>query len=226
MLYVFDCDGVLIDSEIIAAEVDADAFTKAGFEITPQDIMRRFAGATFVDMHKAIEDEMGRSLPDDFVAKQRAEVDKRLADELDAVPGVHDMLDKLEGQKCICSNSTSARLLMTLEKTQLYTRFAPHIFSAVEVGSSEPKPSPNVYDFAIKQFGVDPSEAVVLEDSAVGVKAARAAGTRVIGFTGGAHTWPGHADDLTEAGAETVIHRFEDYLDTAKALHAWRQDVT
>jgi beta-phosphoglucomutase-like phosphatase (HAD superfamily) len=108
-----------------------------------------------------------------------------------------------------------------LEKTDLYDRFSPYIYSAVEVGSLEPKPAPNVYLHAAAELEIDPREALVLEDSVFGVTAARAAGMRVVGFTGGRHTWPGHADLLTEAGAETVIRRFTDLPAVAEALMAW-----
>ncbi len=106
-------------------------------------------------------------------------------------------------------------------RPRLYDRFKPYIFSAVEVGTREPKPSPNVYQYAIKEFGVAPRDALVLEDSVSGVTAARGAGARVVGFTGGSHTWPGHADLLTEAGAETVINRLADLPRVAEALAAW-----
>ena len=113
------------------------------------------------------------------------------------------------------------RLRISLEKTRLWDRFVPHIYSAVEVGDLQPKPAPNVYRHAMAAFGVDPRDTVVLEDSVFGVAAAKAAGARVIGFTGGAHTWPGHADLLTDAGAETVINRLADLPATAEALLAW-----
>ncbi len=225
VLYLFDCDGVLIESEIIASEVDADLLTAAGYEISAEDVTARFAGMTVAMIVETVEQEMGRKLPADFVRQQREELDKRLAEEVDPMEGVHDMLDELVGDRCVCSNSSGNRLEVTLKKTQLYERFAPHIYSAPEVGTRETKPDPNVYTYAAAQFGVDPADAVVLEDTATGVAAARAAGMRVIGFTGGSHTWPAHADVLTEAGAETVIRRITDYPATAAALHGWRQEA-
>jgi HAD superfamily hydrolase (TIGR01509 family) len=222
MLYVFDCDGVLIDSEIIASAVDSELLVEVGYEITPQEVTRRFAGLTSREIGEAVEAETGRKLPEDFFQRTREEIDRRLALHLKAVPGVQAMLDRLEGQKrCVCSNSTMERLKLSLDKTLLWERFAPHVFSATEVGNFQPKPAPNVYLFAMAQFGADPRETVVLEDSAYGVMAAKAAGARVIGFTGGAHTWPTHADVLTEAGAETVINRLTDLPATAEALLAW-----
>jgi HAD superfamily hydrolase (TIGR01509 family) len=221
MLFIFDCDGVLVDSEIIAAHVDAELFTANGYEITPEQVIERFAGLTAVDIVRQVEDEIGRKLPADFHEQHRMEMDERLEKELRAIAGVQDMLDLIDGPRCIASNSTGDRLRLTLEKTDLYDRFRPFIFSAVEVGDRQPKPAPNVYHHAIKEFGVAPREALVLEDSVFGVKAAKAAGARVVGFTGGAHSWAGHADLLTEAGAETVIRRLTDVPRVAEALMAW-----
>jgi HAD superfamily hydrolase (TIGR01509 family) len=221
MIFIFDCDGVLVDSEILAARVDSELLTKAGYPITPEEVIQRFAGLTAEAFMRIVADEIGHPLPADFHEEQREELDEVLAKELKAVPGVEDMLERIDGPRCIGSNSTGARLKTMLTKTGLYDRFRPYIFSAREVGDKEPKPSPNVYRYAIKEFGVEPREAIVVEDSVFGVKAAKAAGARVVGFTGGAHTWPGHADLLTEAGAETVINRLRDLPAVAEAFVAW-----
>ena len=222
MLYVFDCDGVLVDSESIASSVESASLAEFGYEITPQEVGRRFAGLTSRAIGDVVEAETGRKLPDDFFERNREEIDRRLASEVEAVPGAHEMLDRLAGEQlCVCSNSSTERLRISLERTRLWDRFVPHIYSAVEVGNFQPKPAPNVYRYAITRFGVDPRDTVVLEDSAFGVMAAKAAGARVIGFTGGAHTWPTHADVLTDAGAETVINRLANLPATADALLAW-----
>ncbi|MHA1555238.1 MAG: HAD family hydrolase [Alphaproteobacteria bacterium] len=225
MLYVFDCDGVLIDSEIIASEIDAELLTKQGYEITPDQVTQRFAGLTIKQVKEVVEKEMGRDLSDDFIEKHRNEMERRLREDLDPVDGVEEMLDALDGVKCVGSNSSSERLKMTLERTQLYSRLAPNIYSAPEVGTKLTKPDPNVYNFVAAEHGVAPADCIVLEDSEFGVAAARAAGMRVIGFTGGAHTWLAHADVLTEAGAETVIDRLVDYPATAHALHGWQSEA-
>jgi HAD superfamily hydrolase (TIGR01509 family) len=221
MLFAFDCDGVLVDSEIIASEVDAELLTEAGYEITPADVTRRFAGLTSTAIHDVIEAELGRPLPKDFLARQKAELDRRLARDLQAVPGVTEMLERIDGPRCVCSNSSNERLRISLDKTGLHDLFKPYIFSAVEVGDRQPKPSPNVYLHAAAAFGIDPREMLVIEDSVFGVTAARTAGARVVGFTGGRHSWLGHADLLTEAGAETVIRRLADLPRVAEALMAW-----
>jgi HAD superfamily hydrolase (TIGR01509 family) len=221
MLYVFDCDGVLVDSEIIAAQVDAEHLTRIGYPISAEEVTVRFAGLTARELGAIVEVEIGHPLPANFFEEQNAEVDRQLSAKLEAVPGIHDILDSLDGPRCIGSNSSGARLRLMLEKTRLYDLFAPHIYSAVEVGDRQPKPAPNVYLHAIKQFGVSPRETVIVEDSVFGVRAGKAAGARVVGFTGGAHSWPGHADKLTEAGAETVIRRFADLPRVAQAFMAW-----
>lgn len=221
MLFIFDCDGVLVDSEIIAAEVDAKLFTELGVPLTAEDVVHRYAGLTFRSMVALIEKEHDRKLPDDIFDRHRAILEERLARDVKAIPGLDEILHRLDGERCVCSNSSSARMRLTLGKTNLYDAFAPHIYSAIEVGDRQPKPSPNVYRHAAGQLGVPPGECIVIEDSLFGVAAARDAGMRVVGFTGGAHTWPGHADVLTEAGAETVIRRFADLPRVADALMEW-----
>jgi HAD superfamily hydrolase (TIGR01509 family) len=221
MLFLFDCDGVLVDSEIIASKVDAELLTGAGYPISAEDVTQRFAGLTFRMIIDIIEGETGRKLPEDLMARQKETLDRRLANELKPIAGVEDVLEKLDPERAVCSNSSSERLGITLGRARLFDLFAPHIYSAVEVGDRQPKPSPNVYSFAAKQFGRPPRECIVIEDSVFGVTAASGAGMRVVGFTGGAHSWPGHADLLTEAGAETVINRFADLPKVADAFMKW-----
>lgn len=221
MLFMFDCDGVLVDSEIIAAAVDAEHLAQVGFEITPEEVIRRFTGLTSVDIVEVIEAEIGRPLDPEFLRGQKAELDIRLQRDIQPIKGVHEMLDVLDGQICVCSNSSFERLKMTMGKTLLWDRFKPYIYSAPEVGTKKPKPDPNVYLYAMEQFGVSPRDAVVVEDSVFGVTAAKASGARVIGFTGGSHAWPGLGDLLTEAGAETVINKLIDLPKVAEAFAAW-----
>lgn len=221
MLFAFDCDGVLVDSEYIAAQVDAEILTKVGYPVTAEEVSRRFAGLTAATILGLVEDDLGHKVPPGTHEEQKAELDRRLARDLKAVPGAEALLDVIEGPRCVCSNSSNARLKLTLDKTGLTDRFKPYIFSAIEVGTKEPKPSPNVYAYAAQQFNVNPREMLVLEDSVFGVTAAKAAGARVVGFTGGRHSWVGHADLLTDAGAETVINRLADLPAVAEALMAW-----
>jgi HAD superfamily hydrolase (TIGR01509 family) len=220
MLIIFDCDGVLVDSEIIAAEVTAQHFTEAGYEITAAEMNARFVGLTGPQIAALVEEEMGRALPDDLKARCDAEIDRRLKT-VKIIAGVHDLLDALDAPRAICSNSSSARLKVTLEATGLWSRFKPYVFSAPEVGTRRGKPAPDVFLHAAKEFGVDPRDVIVIEDSPPGVTGAVAAGMRVIGFVGGAHTWPGHGEHMMDAGAETIVRRMREVAPVVEAFRAW-----
>ncbi len=221
MLVIFDCDGVLVDSEILASRVDSERLKEVGYEISVDEMSHRFAGLTWDRIAKIIESDLGHPLPEGFHKETDAELDRRLADELEIIPGVHDMLDRLDYQRCICSNSSPERLKISLTCTKLYDRFRPYVFSAVAIGNKRPKPAPDVFLHAANEFDADPRNCVVIEDSTHGVHGAKAAGMRVIGFIGGSHSWPGHADQLTAAGAETVIRRMADLPATVAAFAAW-----
>lgn len=221
MLIMFDCDGVLVDSEIIAAQVDSEHLAEIGFKITPEDVIRRFVGLTSDGIAEIIQAEIGKPLPPEFLAEQDAELNRRLATEVEAVPGVLEMLDILEGPRCVCSNSSTERLRLTMERTGIWDKFAPNIWSAGEVGDRRTKPDPNVYIYGMEQFRCAPRDAIVVEDSVFGVTAAHAAGARVIGFTGGQHAWIGLADLLTAAGAETVTNKLSDIPKIVEAFAVW-----
>jgi beta-phosphoglucomutase-like phosphatase (HAD superfamily) len=111
---------------------------------------------------------------------------------------------------------------MMLRHVGLWNRFRPYVYAAREVGTGKVKPAPDVFLHACAEFGVEPSSAVVIEDSVHGAAAAVAAGCRVVGFTGASHTYPGHAEALEAAGAETVISRLADYPAVVEALSSWR----
>lgn len=221
MLIMFDCDGVLVDSEIIAAQVDSEDLAEIGFEISPDEIVRRFAGLTSADIVEVVEAEIGRRIEPEFLEKQKKRLSERLAKEVEAVPGIIELLDQLDGPRCVCSNSSSERLKIMMERTGIWDRFESYIWSSVEVGSKQPKPDPNVYNYALEQFRSNPRDAIVVEDSVFGVTAGHAAGARVVGFTGGSHAWPGLADLLTSAGAETVINKLSDLPKVIEAFSVW-----
>ena len=222
MLTVFDCDGVLVDSEIISARVDCDLLREYGYEISPEELAHRFAGHATERIFELIFAEMGRALPDGLVGQAEDDTDRRLASEVEAIAGVHEMLDRLEGPRCICSNSRPERLKLSLTKTDLWDRFRPYVFSARDVGEGRGKPAPDVFLHAAREFGADPAEGIVIEDSVAGVTGGVAAGMRVIGFTGASHTWPEHAEALMDAGATTVIRRLSEVPATIEALRQWR----
>ncbi len=222
-LILFDCDGVLVDSEIIAAQVESKLLQQAGFEITAEDMCIRFAGMDWKSILLAIEKESDLPLSASLIDKSEKLLDNALAQRVKVIEGVKFALSKITEQRCICSNSSSPRLDMMLTKVGLRPYFAPHVYSAKDLGPDRTKPKPDIYLHGAKQFGADPSRCLVIEDSTHGVHAARAAGMRVIGFTGGSHTYPTHADRLTDAGAETVISRMIELPQMVEALKNWTE---
>jgi HAD superfamily hydrolase (TIGR01509 family) len=222
MLIIFDCDGVLIDSEILSAEVDCAILREYGYEIAPLELAHRFAGITTEGIFKIIGEEIGREFPAAAIDRAKRETDERLRRDVLPIAGVHQMLDALDDPRCICSNSRSERLSVSLEKAGLWDRFRPYVFSAQEVGSRREKPAPDVFLYAARELETDPADAIVIEDSVTGVTGAVAAGMRVIGFTGASHSWPGHGEALMDAGAVTVVRRLLDVPPTLEALREWR----
>jgi len=220
-LVIFDCDGVIVDSEIIAATVEAGLLAEAGVAITPQDIMARFSGLTFRDILFAVEREYGVPLSASLLDRCHGEVDRRLKTEVTAIDGIGQAVRAAGRRVCIASNSSRPRIEMMLQTAGLAGLVGDRIFSAFDVPDGRPKPAPDVFLHAARAMGAAPAACIVVEDSVHGVTAARAAGMRVIGFTGGSHSWPGHADALTEAGAETVIRRHADLGATIAALMEW-----
>lgn len=220
-LIIFDCDGVLVDSEIIAAQVESRLLTDAGYPISVEEMGERFAGMTWRNILLQVEKEVAIPLSASLLDKSEKLLDARLARDVKAIEGVKFALARLTMQRCICSNSSTHRLDMMLEKVGLKPYFAPHIFSAKDLGADRVKPKPDIFLHGAAQFGVTPDKVVVVEDSVHGVHAARAAGMRVIGFTGASHTYPSHADRLTDAGAETVISRMMDLPAVVAALSEW-----
>jgi HAD superfamily hydrolase (TIGR01509 family) len=225
MLIIFDCDGVLIDSEIISARVDCEFLRDYGYEITPEELAHRFAGLTTEKIFELAGEEIGRPIPKEVIRRAEVETDRRLGEEVDPIPGVHEMLDALDGPRCICSNSRPERLKISLAKAGLWDRFRPYVFSSREVGEGRGKPAPDVFLHGAKLLEFDPADTIVLEDSVAGVTGGVAAGMRVVGFTGASHSWPGHGEALMDAGALTIVRRLKDFPATVEALREWRPET-
>jgi HAD superfamily hydrolase (TIGR01509 family) len=224
-LVIFDCDGVLVDSEIIAARVEADLLTEAGFEISAEALSEAYAGLTFKDIMLRVEERSSIPFQASLIDRAEELVDRRLKADVRAIEGVHEAVATVAGQRCICSNSRTDRLDAMLTKTRLKPFFEGRIFSSLETISKRPKPAPDVFLHAASTLGADPARTFVIEDSVHGIHGAKSAGMRVIGFTGASHSYPGHADALTEAGAETVIRRWVDFRGVIAALSEWSADA-
>ncbi len=224
-LVIFDCDGVLIDSEIISTRVQLEHFKPYGFEVSEEEYSKRFAGLVGSQIKSIIEEEVGRSLPDDIYEKIDIDTDIALVKDVKALPGINWLLDNFDQPRCICSNSSGSRLEKTLKKAELHNRFKPYIFAAAEVGDKTSKPSPNVFLHAAKTFDVKPENCVVIEDSGHGLEGAKAAGMRTIGYVGGSHTYQGHSEALMDAGAETVVRSLREVKEVIAAYEIWDGDL-
>lgn len=220
-LIIFDCDGVLVDSEYLAARHEARRYGEFGLEMSVGEFAGRFAGMTGEAIFEAIQQQLGRHLPGGLARDIERELDEVLDAEAEAVAGALAVLDRLDHPRCICSNSSADRLRRMLTRTGLYDRFRPFVYSARDLEPPAPKPMPDIFLKAVGEFGVEPRQTVVIEDSVHGVVAAARAGTRVVGFTGGRHSYAMHGDLLSEAGAETVITSFSDLPATIEALEVW-----
>ena len=202
-LLIFDCDGVLVDSELIGNRMLADALRANGYDIEPAECRRRFLGMSLPQVFRDISAELGHDLPTDtenHILNRYADVFGR---ELQPIPGVHEMLDALDVPRAVASSGSMIKMEVTLPITGLWDRFAPHIYSARLVGRG--KPAPDIFLHVAEQMAFDPADCVVIEDSVHGVAAAIAAGMGIIGFFGGSHCGPNHGAELLQAGAETVF---------------------
>ena len=220
-LVLFDCDGTLMDSENIAAEVETELMKEYGIEMDVPTFNLRFAGTSSHHVQNVMEEESGRHFPDDHQQNLENRMNEKLWREVKTVAGAHDMLDNLDQPRAICSNAGMSKLKLELTRGELWDRFRPYIYSAKDMEEITPKPAPDLYLHAAKEFETEPQHCVVVEDSTTGVQAGVAAGMRVIGFVGGKHTHQGHADELTEAGAETVISRLTDIPAILEAFAQW-----
>ncbi|MEP1206653.1 MAG: HAD-IA family hydrolase [Rhizobiaceae bacterium] len=220
-LVLFDCDGTIMDSELLAAECEIEALSPYGIKMTPKEFSARFAGTSSFVVKEAMEEELGRNLPDDHIQTVKAKMREKLWREVKPMPGIHELLDRLDQARCVCSNADMEKLKIELTRGELWDRFRPYVFSAYEIETKKRKPEPDLFIHAAAEFEIAPQNCVVIEDSIAGVQAGVAARMRVIGFTGGSHTHPGHADELTNAGAETVVSRLSDIPATIEAFAKW-----
>ena len=182
-LVIFDCDGVLIDSERLAVKVDVLVLGELGWPLTEAEVIERFVGRSDTDARAEIEAHLGRKLPAGFDEATERRYREAFANELAPVDGVLDALDRITKPTCIASSGTHDHMRYTLSLTGLYERFAGRIFSAEDVANG--KPAPDLFLHAAERMGATPGGCIVVEDSRHGVQAARAAGMRVLGFAGG-----------------------------------------
>jgi HAD superfamily hydrolase (TIGR01509 family) len=209
-LVIFDCDGVLVDSERIAIRVEAEFLAELGWPLTEAEIIERFMGHTSEYMDQAIEFQLGSRLPRDWKDQFQRRYREAFAAELVPVDGVLEALDQITVPTCVASSGSHDKLRLTLGHTGLYERFEGRIFSGYEVANN--KPAPDLFLHAAARMGAEPARCAVVEDSRPGVQAARAAGMAAFGYAGGL-TPPERL-----AGEGTVV--FTDMRDLPRLLAA------
>jgi HAD superfamily hydrolase (TIGR01509 family) len=182
-LVIFDCDGVLVDSERIAVRIDAVVLARLGWKLTEPEIVERFVGRSEAYMVSEIERVIGRPLEADWDDEFMPLYREALEAELEPVDGIVEALDAISTPTCVASSSSHERLRFTLGLTGLLDRFDGRIFSAADVANG--KPAPDLFLHAAATLGADPARCAVVEDSVYGVEAARAAGMRAFGYAGG-----------------------------------------
>ncbi|MGZ9810797.1 HAD family hydrolase [Pseudoroseicyclus sp. H15] len=203
-LIIFDCDGVLVDSEPISLGVTLEMLAEAGLSLTPRQGYDELLGRSLGTIAAWAEEEHDVSLTAAHLAAMRERLFARFRAELRPVPGVAEAVSALPWPVCVASSSQPDRIRLSLELAGLLPLFEPHIFSASMVARG--KPAPDLFLHAAREMGVAPADCVVIEDSPAGIAAAKAAGMRVVGFTGGAHAAPaGLAEAVANSAPSAII---------------------
>lgn len=207
-LVIFDCDGVLVDTERIAVRIDVAVLGELGWTLTQAEVVERFMGRSDEEMTREIEAHLGRRLPASWEEPFRHLYREAFAAELQPVPGIVEALDAIALPTCVASSGTHEKIRFTLGLTGLYERFAGRIFSVSEVPRG--KPAPDLFLHAASRMGIAPAACAVVEDSRYGVEAARAAGMRAFGYAGGL------APRTALEGPDTVV--FQDMRDLPRLI--------
>jgi HAD superfamily hydrolase (TIGR01509 family) len=182
---IFDCDGVLVDSEMLSASVLTALMGEVGFDITPEVFRADFLGRSFANASARATQRFGKPMPDNIqlIYRNRLLAEMRLS--LQAIEGVHQTLEAMTASYCLATSSSPERLATSLEVTGLHRFFAGRCSTSSEVKNG--KPAPDLLFLAADRMGTSPENCLVIEDSLMGVEAAKAAGMQVWQFGGGSH---------------------------------------
>ena len=202
-LVIFDCDGVLVDSEPIINQAHANMLTACGYAITEEDLVERFCGMSDSEMLGVIEREWARTLPASYTERVGLLVEAGFRQSLVAIAGIVELLDLLAIPVCVASSSSPEQIRHKLALTGLLPRFRRNLFSAAMVARG--KPAPDLFLYAAHYLATAPECCLVVEDSPAGIDAAVAAGMTAIGFCGGSHCGPEHEARLQARGAALVL---------------------
>lgn len=203
-LVIFDCDGVLVDSEGIAARVFTEEVQKLGYQLSIEEFHRVLAGGNLNKSIAYVEKQLGKTVPTDFVATYRKQSFEAFEKEIQPIEGIENILKQLSKPFCLASNAPRSKIELNLNKTKLISYFQDRIFSAYELEIW--KPDPQFYLTVAKTMGYSPEDCIVVEDSRYGVRAAHQAGIRVLGYAAGNLE---KTEELKREGAQIIQHMSE-----------------
>lgn len=203
-IVIFDCDGVLVDSEPIALARTREALGRHGLSLSDDEARERFLGVSAQSMQGMAERDLGAALPPDFQGELARAILADFERELKGVEGLREALGEIGAPVCVASSSSMERIRASLRIVGYSALFEPNVFCAADVARG--KPHPDLFLHAAARMGVKPSRCLVIEDSVPGVTAALRAGMTAFGFIGGTHiSGPEHGQRLREAGAALVF---------------------
>ncbi len=203
-LVIFDCDGVLVDSEPISMRLLLETLGEAGLTLDADEAHARFLGRSLASTREILARDFGVVLSDEALAAMRHRLYAAFRAELQPIPYIAETLDRLPCVFCVASSSQPERIELSLSATGLWPRFAGRAFSATMVRHG--KPAPDLFLYAAETLGYAPSACLVVEDSPAGITAAQAAGMRVVAFTGGSHaTTDRHRDAIAALAPDALI---------------------
>lgn len=210
-LLIFDCDGVLVDSEPVSIAVLIDMVAHQGVHISEEEAYQRFLGRSVASMTTTLWEEYGIETDIDFLEHMRSVLFQRFREELKAINGIAETLDQLSVTRCVASSSQPERIRYSLGLTGLLEKFEPNIFSATMVKNG--KPAPDLFLHAAEKMQADPADCIVIEDSPAGIAAAKAAGMRVFAFTGGTHArFPAFREHIASLKPDLVFDAMPDLV--------------
>ena len=210
-LVIFDCDGVLVDSEPVSVRVLVNALRRKGVDMDEAEAYRRFLGRSLATVTKTMSEEFGIEADEAFLDDMRHDLYREFRAELKPVTGISEALDALDVPRCVASSSQPERIRLSLSVTGLLDRLEPHIFSASMVAKG--KPAPDLFLHAAENMGADPARCIVIEDSPAGIEAAKRAGMTVFAFTGASHACvPGYRERIEALSPHVVFDAMADLL--------------
>jgi HAD superfamily hydrolase (TIGR01509 family) len=216
-LVIFDCDGVLVDSEPISLSVMREVLAEQGCHLTEAQGYEQLLGRSITTIAQTLQDEQDITLNDAHLEEMRKRLYARFRAELSPIEHVAGAIDAIDCPVCVASSSQPDRIKTSLQITGLYQKFSPNIFSSSMV--SRGKPAPDLFLYAAQKMGVDPKDCVVIEDSPAGIKAAQSAGMRVIAFVGGGHAAPARLREQAEVLVPNgVVETMSDLVATLNSI--------